>query len=106
MRSFRSGAEFDSLRFTPGRMTAAGLKAFRARDERKTIQYSYQLERAKFGPAQTAALRANPKAATFFAAQPPGYRKLMTWRVMSAKAGLSYQLSVVRRSEPTRTFRH
>jgi uncharacterized protein YdeI (YjbR/CyaY-like superfamily) len=68
-----------------GRMTPAGLKAFRARDESKTIRYSYELDRARFGAAQAAALRANPKAATFFAAQPPGYRKLMTFMVMSAK---------------------
>ena len=68
-----------------GRMSASGLRAFRGRDEKKTRQYSYERERARFTPALNAALRANPKAAAFFDAQPPGYRKLVTFWVMSAK---------------------
>jgi uncharacterized protein YdeI (YjbR/CyaY-like superfamily) len=60
-------------------MQPAGLHAFRERDERKTPQYS------GLDPALDAALRANQKAASFFDAQPPGYRKVVTLWVMSAK---------------------
>ena len=68
-----------------GRMQPSGLAAFRERDERKARQYSYEREHQKLDPALAAALRANPKAAAFFAAQPPGYRKVATFWVMSAK---------------------
>jgi uncharacterized protein YdeI (YjbR/CyaY-like superfamily) len=67
------------------RMKPSGVKAFRARDERKAAQYSYERELERLDPALDAALRANRKAATFFDAQPPGYRKTVTIWVMSAK---------------------
>jgi uncharacterized protein YdeI (YjbR/CyaY-like superfamily) len=68
-----------------GRMKAPGLRAFEQRDERRAKQYSYEREQARFDPALEAMLRANPKAAAFFDAQPPGYRKIATFWVMSAK---------------------
>ncbi|MGO9011356.1 MAG: YdeI/OmpD-associated family protein [Bryobacteraceae bacterium] len=68
-----------------GLMQPSGLRVFRERDEQRTRQYSYERERGKLDPALEAALRANPKAAAFFDAQPPGYRKIVTFWVMSAK---------------------
>lgn len=62
-----------------GLMQPPGLHAFRQRDERETPQYS------GLDPALDAALRASRKAASFFDAQPPGYRKTVILWVMSAK---------------------
>ena len=66
-------------------MAPAGLRAFRERDERKMRLYSYERARVKLDPALARLLRANPKAASFFAAQPAGYRKTAAFWVMSAK---------------------
>jgi uncharacterized protein YdeI (YjbR/CyaY-like superfamily) len=68
-----------------GRMTPAGLRAFNERDEQRTRQYSYERERAKLEPSLEAALRADPKASSFFDAQPPGYQRTAIFWVMSAK---------------------
>jgi uncharacterized protein YdeI (YjbR/CyaY-like superfamily) len=68
-----------------GRMQPSGLAAFGKRDERKARQYSYEREHQKLDPAFAAALRDNSKASEFFDAQPPGYRKIATFWVMSAK---------------------
>jgi uncharacterized protein YdeI (YjbR/CyaY-like superfamily) len=68
-----------------GLMKPSGLQAFHERDERKTVQDSDQRDLESLDPALDAALRANPKAATFFDAQPPGYRKTVILWVMSAK---------------------
>jgi uncharacterized protein YdeI (YjbR/CyaY-like superfamily) len=68
-----------------GRMTAAGLAAFERRDEGKTINYSYELRAAAFPPALLARFKAHPAAWRFFEAQPASYRRLMAFRVASAK---------------------
>jgi uncharacterized protein YdeI (YjbR/CyaY-like superfamily) len=68
-----------------GWMEPAGLAAYEARDEERTRVYSYEREHAAFDAEIEAALRANTKAWSFFAAQPPGYRKLIAHWVMSAK---------------------
>ncbi len=68
-----------------GLMAPAGLEAFHERDERKTNRYSYERAEARFDAQSVATLRANRKAAAFFTAQPPGYKRLMTFWVMSAK---------------------
>jgi uncharacterized protein YdeI (YjbR/CyaY-like superfamily) len=68
-----------------GRMHAAGLKAFNERDKRKTNQYSFEREQLEFSPEHLALFKKHKPAWTFFQAQPPGYRKLMTWYVVSAK---------------------
>jgi len=67
------------------RMRPEGLRSFRARDERKTKLYSYEREQARLDPALETVLRANAKAAAFFDAQPAGYRKVITFWIMSAK---------------------
>jgi uncharacterized protein YdeI (YjbR/CyaY-like superfamily) len=58
---------------------------FRERDERKTAQSSNERDHESLDPALDATLRANPKAALFFDAQPRGYRKTVISWVMSAK---------------------
>ncbi len=68
-----------------GRMKPPGLRAFHERDAEKTRKYSYEREQASFDAAMDSKLRANRKAASFFDAQPPGYRKLITFWIMSAK---------------------
>jgi uncharacterized protein YdeI (YjbR/CyaY-like superfamily) len=69
-----------------GLMHAAGLKAFEARSDEKSAIYSYeQRHAAQFDPALERRFRANAKAWDFFEQQPPGYRKLSTYWVMSAK---------------------
>jgi uncharacterized protein YdeI (YjbR/CyaY-like superfamily) len=68
-----------------GRMTAAGLAVFRSRDASRTGLYSFERAAMEFDPALARQFRAARAAWAFFEAQPPGYRKLMTYRVMSAK---------------------
>jgi uncharacterized protein YdeI (YjbR/CyaY-like superfamily) len=68
-----------------GLMASPGLEAFQRRDAKKTSQYSYERAQAAFDGVCTRAFKANAQAWTFFQAQPPGYRKLMTFYVMSAK---------------------
>ena len=68
-----------------GRMMPAGLHAFRSRDERDTRKYSYEHEPVALSPDLAARLRANAGAAAFFDEQPPGYRRIVTHWIMSAK---------------------
>ena len=68
-----------------GRMARPGLEAFENRDPRKTGLYSFENRDVRFSAAIEKAFRANRKAWTFFEKQPPGYRRLMTFWVMSAK---------------------
>jgi uncharacterized protein YdeI (YjbR/CyaY-like superfamily) len=66
-----------------GRMQPAGLAAFEKRD--RTKAYSFENRDAGLGPAELAQLRKNRKAWEYFEAQPPGYKRLAGWYVMSAK---------------------
>ena len=68
-----------------GLMEPSGRKAFDARDEKKTKQYSFEREQASLGEEYEAELRANAEAWAFFQAQPPSYRKVATHWVVSAK---------------------
>ncbi|HEV2841019.1 MAG TPA: YdeI/OmpD-associated family protein [Chthoniobacterales bacterium] len=68
------------------RMRPAGLKAFELRKEEKSGIYAYENRKlAEFGKAEEKRFRARAKAWEFFQKQPAGYRKLMTWWVISAK---------------------
>lgn len=69
-----------------GRMTPAGLDAFARRTDDKSRVYAYeQAAHAELEPAQAAEFRKHRKAWAFFQAQPPGYRHLAAWHVVSAK---------------------
>jgi uncharacterized protein YdeI (YjbR/CyaY-like superfamily) len=67
-----------------GLMHPAGRAAFAARTAERTYSYE-QRQAAAFDPVRERRLRANPAAAAFFDAQPPGYRRTATHWVMSAK---------------------
>jgi uncharacterized protein YdeI (YjbR/CyaY-like superfamily) len=68
-----------------GRMKPSGFQAFRECDEEKAARYSHERDHGRLDAALDAALRANRNAASFFDAQPPGYRKTVIFWVMSAK---------------------
>jgi len=68
-----------------GLMAKAGLEAFEKRDERKTRQFTRERNGAELSPELAAKLRADREAAAFFEAQPPGYRRIIAFWMMSAK---------------------
>ena len=69
-----------------GRMTEAGRRAFAAQKAERTGVYSFEQKQApKLDPALEKKFRANRPAWTFFQAQPPSYRRVTTWWVISAK---------------------
>jgi uncharacterized protein YdeI (YjbR/CyaY-like superfamily) len=67
------------------RMTDAGLAAFDARDQARTGKYSFEREASAFDAAQERRFKKNKKAWAFFQEQPPGYRRVATFWVVSAK---------------------
>jgi uncharacterized protein YdeI (YjbR/CyaY-like superfamily) len=67
------------------RMLPAGLKAFAARIQNKSGIYSYEQRRAELEEPYNSRFRRNRSAWDFFQAQPPSYRKMLSWYVMSAK---------------------
>ena len=68
------------------RMQPAGLKAFARRIEAKSGIYAYeQRKNAALDKSSEQKFREDAEAWRFFAAQPPGYRKLASWWVISAK---------------------
>jgi uncharacterized protein YdeI (YjbR/CyaY-like superfamily) len=68
-----------------GRMRPPGTRAFEERDEEKTKQYSYEARSRDLDPALAERFRANAGAWAFFQSQPPYYRRVAQWYVMSAK---------------------
>jgi uncharacterized protein YdeI (YjbR/CyaY-like superfamily) len=101
------GAESYVIRFTPrkprsnwsavnvarvaeltrlGRMTPAGLAAFERRAPQKTGIYAYeQRKTAALDPADEKRFRSHRAAWAFFEQQPPSYRQLALWWVVTAK---------------------
>jgi uncharacterized protein YdeI (YjbR/CyaY-like superfamily) len=67
------------------RMQSAGLKAFAARKANKSGVYSYEQRRPQLEEPYAGVMKKNPDASAFFDAQPPYYRKTMSWFIMSAK---------------------
>jgi uncharacterized protein YdeI (YjbR/CyaY-like superfamily) len=68
-----------------GLVGAPGLAAFERRDRKVTQKYSFERKNAAFDEATLRAFKANKPAWAFFTAQPPGYQKLLTFWVMSAR---------------------
>jgi len=68
-----------------GLMCPAGIQAFEARQEARSGIYSFEQQSVQFEKAQECRFRANAAAWKFFQSQPPSYRHLATWRVISAK---------------------
>jgi len=67
------------------RVLPAGRAAFALRKENKSGIYSYEQRRHELEEPYAGMLRKHKKAAAFFDAQPPGYRKQMGWYIVSAK---------------------
>jgi uncharacterized protein YdeI (YjbR/CyaY-like superfamily) len=68
-----------------GSMDPSGLEVFRNRDPGRTLLYSYERERAEFTGLWLERFRSNTTAWRFFDAQPPSYKRTVTFWVMSAK---------------------
>ena len=70
-----------------GRVHPSGAEAFKKRDPKRSGIYSFeQREKTQtLGAPYEANLKANKKAWAFFEAQPPGYRRMASLFVMSAK---------------------
>jgi uncharacterized protein YdeI (YjbR/CyaY-like superfamily) len=68
-----------------GKMLPPGLAVFEARDVEKTQKYAFEREHVQFDAASEKTFRANKTAWEFWSAQPPGYRKVLTWYVVGAK---------------------
>jgi uncharacterized protein YdeI (YjbR/CyaY-like superfamily) len=66
-------------------MKPAGIAAFEKRTESRSAIYSFENEARTLAPLYEKQFKANKKAWAFFSAQPPGYKKLNIFRVMSAK---------------------
>ena len=68
-----------------GRMRAAGTAAFAARDAAKTQTMSHVRSNPRLDRALADRFKTNRDAWEFFSAQPPGYKRMSVWFVMSAK---------------------
>jgi uncharacterized protein YdeI (YjbR/CyaY-like superfamily) len=68
-----------------GEMHPAGLDAYAKRDDARSGVYSFEQRPETFPPELERHFRANRAAWAFFTGQPPGYRRLAMWWVVSAK---------------------
>lgn len=68
-----------------GLIEPAGRSAWEARDPENTARASYEREKAELSDELRAMLDADARAAAWFDAQPPGYRRTATFWVVSAK---------------------
>ena len=69
------------------RMQSTGLSAFAARIENKSGIYSYEQRNTELGQPYAKLLKKNKAASNFFKKQPPSYRKMIGWWIISAKKG-------------------
>jgi len=68
-----------------GLVSKAGLETYERRDPRRAGLYSFENRPQSFDAAIERRFKSNARAWEFFRAQPPGYRKLVTFWIMSAK---------------------
>ena len=66
-------------------MRPTGLKAFAARIENKSGIYSYEQRSTELNQPYAKLLKKNKAAWNFFEQQPPFYRKMIGWWIISAK---------------------
>ena len=66
-------------------MRPTGLKAFAARIENKSGIYSYEQRNTELKQPYAKLLKKNKAAWNFFKKQPPSYRKMIDWWIISAK---------------------
>ncbi len=67
------------------RMRPAGLEKFKSRTEARSGVYSFEQNGPEFDPQARRRFMANREAWSYFSAQPPYYRRLLTWWVVSAR---------------------
>jgi len=67
------------------RMAPSGLAAFEGRDRKRAGLYAYENKTRELEGSYADRLRSNPKAREFFEAQPPWYRRVAAWWIVSAK---------------------
>jgi uncharacterized protein YdeI (YjbR/CyaY-like superfamily) len=80
-----------------GRMRPAGLKAFNARLPARAGAYSYeQRHEANLTPEAERKFKSNKRAWKFFESQPPGYRRIAIWYVVSAKQEATQERRLLR----------
>lgn len=90
------------------RMRPTGLAAFAARTENRSGIYSYEQRRDQLEEPYAAILKKKRGAWEFFQAQPPSYRKVIGWWIVSAKkeetrlARLRKLIEISARGERTR----
>ena len=70
---------------TQKQMRPSGLKAFAARIENKSGIYSYEQRSTELIEPYAKLLKKNKAAWNFFQEQPPSYRKMICWWIVSAK---------------------
>lgn len=68
-----------------GRMMPPGIDAYGRKDEKRSGVYSFERERAELTPGMMRELKKNKAAWKFFEAQPPYYKRVASWYVISAK---------------------
>ena len=85
------------------RMQPAGLKAFAARKEYRSGIYSYEQRSPELVEPYSAVFKHNKAAWKFFQAQPPSYRKMMNWYIVSAKREETRLTRLTRRIEASKS---
>jgi uncharacterized protein YdeI (YjbR/CyaY-like superfamily) len=68
-----------------GRMMPPGIAAYERKDDARSGVYSFEREVARLEPKMVTLFKRNPQAWKYFEAQPPYYRRLTAWWVISAK---------------------
>jgi len=69
---------------TAGRMTESGGRAFEGRDLSRAKRYSFEQRPQTLSGSYAKTFKAVPEAWAFFGSQPPSYRRMATWWVVSA----------------------
>ena len=67
-----------------GRIAPPGRACHEARDPKVQARYSFENRPSALAPALVRTFKASPEAWRYFSAQPPGYRRIATFWVMSA----------------------
>ena len=67
------------------RMLPAGLAAFDAKRENRSGIYAYEQRKTELDEPYLGRFKKNKTAFEFFMSQPPGYRKVTIWWIVSAK---------------------
>jgi uncharacterized protein YdeI (YjbR/CyaY-like superfamily) len=94
-----------------GLMTSAGLRVFEDRDEARTHTHQQLRRSPVLDAAALKTFTAKRRAWAFFTSQPPGYQRVMTWWVVSAKLEgtrrrrLATLMALSERSERSPLFR-